>query len=778
MPTMARVFGVILIVIGLACQVAADTPVGSEQHPVFDGQLVSESWTITSTTGFSDEAAAYSSVSIDQGSLNFTHSRPSSTSDYTSYATVSETGSTFATGPPNGDYSWSKGPDIIVSDFNFQGLYDMQILEASLAVHIEIPDAMPSDEVMIVFETETEIQLVTTIARTSTPINRFSAPLVYSLGNSSSLNWSLLEGSSVKIDYVSDGAPDDSEVRIDAVGIQVSYYQPWYGFENVKAQTTIIGNQYPVLDFDASEGETTGLSLSNCGLNPSTNLTGEWTIYGIETPYQQALGRIHLFADEGLDASLYIRVDGGEWITWSEGAHLPSLNVLDVSLAIRQGCVSKIRVDVNDPTLVISGEIHGEFDDLVGDLSKLRFAIGSNLAVEYAIQGGPFNLIVPVGEFLPTNHEDLELGLGVRFQWSSDGKPETANVLIHQLKIDGGFTVDIDKSPVCQNPANVNLIEDEGGISIPILSGCSDDRDLPSDLEMTFAPRSNGLLDLDRSGSDLLITPLKDSSGTTVVDLQVRDSGGNTWSGSFVVSVEEVSDPPFIGGIPTTISAELGETTIIPISIQDPDSNQLSITTSRSWAVIEGGNLVIEPILPGPAQLIITVGDGILFTELELEILVRALPELSISSVTSQDNDLSEDIDPGLLMDLVFIVENNGKGTAFDIDVSCRVNDVLYETNRIPIIPAETLVEAFCSVPAPTEEGPFRITLEITSKEQIISDNSQLIYEAISFVDDPDEDSGLVLSENWIIILLVIGFITLVSIAMLMGPNRIRKPYE
>ena len=350
--------------------------------------------------------------------------------------------------------------------------------------------------------------------------------------------------------------------------------------------------------------------------------------------------------------------------------------------------------------------------------------------------------------------------------------------MIHQLKIDGGFTVDIDKSPVCQNPANVNLIEDEGGISIPILSGCSDDRDLPSDLEMTFAPRSNGLLDLDRSGSDLLITPLKDSSGTTVVDLQVRDSGGNTWSGSFVVSVEEVSDPPFIGGIPTTISAELGETTIIPISIQDPDSNQLSITTSRSWAVIEGGNLVIEPILPGPAQLIITVGDGILFTELELEILVRALPELSISSVTSQDNDLSEDIDPGLLMDLVLIVENNGKGTAFDIDVSCRVNDVLYETNRIPIIPAETLVEAFCSVPAPTEEGPFRITLEITSKEQIISDNSQLIYEVISFVDDPDEDSGLVLSENWIIILLVIGFITLVSIAMLMGPNRIRKPYE
>ena len=59
--------------------------------------------------------------------------------------------------------------------------------------------------------------------------------------------------------------------------------------------------------------------------------------------------------------------------------------------------------------------------------------------------------------------------MGVRFQWSSDGMPETANVLIHQLAIDGGFTVDIDQSPVCQNPASVELIEDEGGISIPIL---------------------------------------------------------------------------------------------------------------------------------------------------------------------------------------------------------------------------------------------------------------------------------------------------------------------
>ena len=41
-------------------------------------------------------------------------------------------------------------------------------------------------------------------------------------------NWDDLEDASVTVDYVSDGAPDDSEIRVDAVGIRVKYHQPWY----------------------------------------------------------------------------------------------------------------------------------------------------------------------------------------------------------------------------------------------------------------------------------------------------------------------------------------------------------------------------------------------------------------------------------------------------------------------------------------------------------------------------------------------------------------------
>ena len=49
---------------------------------------------------------------------------------------------------------------------------------------------------------------------------------------------------------------------------------------------------------------------------------------------------------------------------------------------------------------------------------------------------------------------------------------------------------------------------------------------------------------------------------------------------------------------------------------------------------------MMEPLLAGPTQLIITVGDGLHFTEVEVEVIVKAMPELSISSVSSVGYDL------------------------------------------------------------------------------------------------------------------------------------------
>ena len=70
----------------------------------------------------------------------------------------------------------------------------------------------------------------------------------------------------------------------------------------------------------------------------------------------------------------------------------------------------------------------------------------------------------------------------------------------------------------------------------------------------------------------------------------------------------------------------------------------------------------MEPLLAGPTQLIITVGDGLHFTEVEIEVIVRAVPELSIFSVISVGHDLARNLEPGVLIDLAITIENRGRG--------------------------------------------------------------------------------------------------------------------
>ena len=115
------------------------------------------------------------------------------------------------------------------------------------------------------------------------------------------------------------------------------------------------------------------------------------------------MGRIHIISDEGLDATLAIRTPGGEWTTWSEGALLPQAQSFDIMLAIRDGCVSGLRVDVNDPTLHVTGIVDGTLSGFVPASSHIRFAIGNSLALEAPFEIGPFSYEVPIGCLLYTS---------------------------------------------------------------------------------------------------------------------------------------------------------------------------------------------------------------------------------------------------------------------------------------------------------------------------------------------------------------------------------------
>ena len=780
--TMGARVAAFLVTLILLPMAIADTPIGSSQEDIFTHPFDESIWLLSATSGFAGDEAHYTDASINSGILQFNHQRPRNYQSHISYASNSETGATLATGSPDGDYSWSKGPDIILSGFDFQGLESRDIIQVTLRLHISIPDAMPSDEVMIVVDDGSSVTLVSTIARTTGPIDRFTIPMNYDLGNGSAWDWTMLSSTSVKIDYVSDGAPDDSEVQVDAVALEVSFFQPWYGFENAKAVATIEPSSYPVIDFDVNSGNIAGLEISPCGLQPTGSAPGEWSIFSVIPPFEQFLGRIHIISEEGLDATLAIRTPGGQWTTWSEGAMLPQAQSFDIMLVIREGCVEGLRVDVNDPTLSVTGNIDGNLTGIVSESSHIRFAIGSNLAFEAPFQEGPFSYEIPIGNLLPPVGEDLSLGIGARFQWSSGGEEESVTVTIQSMTISGGYSIDVDTSPVCLSPSNQYLVEDEGGISIPILSACSDDRDPYSQLEMSATSRVDGLLDLKTSGGDLQIQPLQDSSGSSMVDVTITDSADNHWIGSFLVDIQPVADPPAIRGLPSTVTVELGETLRIPIEITDPDTEELTTTTSRSWAVIEDGYLVLTPVVPGSSLLVITVGDGNVYVDTEIDVIVRALPLLIIDDVSSLNDDLNQELPPGTLIDLSTTVWNQGEGTAFDIDVSCYVEGILYQTIRIPLIEPNSPSQAICAIPSPTEAGEFTISVEVESKNQVIDPSSLLEYSIVATVEGQDDESGVLASilsgNNTTIALLIILFSILAGAALYLGPNRVRRPYR
>ena len=178
---------------------------------------------------------------VADGEMSFTHARPDNFAEYTSWASSGCSSCNATFGEADGFYSWSRGPDITMGGYSYSGLDSMEIEQVSLVLHISIPDALPSDEVNVIMQNHGSDILVTTFARTLGPLNRMINPLVVNLDSHLDWDWPKLEQTQFNVDYVSDNqGADDSEVRVDAVGLRVKYHQPWFSFENARAEHSSI----------------------------------------------------------------------------------------------------------------------------------------------------------------------------------------------------------------------------------------------------------------------------------------------------------------------------------------------------------------------------------------------------------------------------------------------------------------------------------------------------------------------------------------------------------
>ena len=691
-----------MMVFALACPVVSgDSVISSESVEILDaGRFQSSSeWSFSSSTGFTSDQAEYTIGMIADGEMSFTHSRPDNFDEYTSWASsgCSECNATF--GEPDGFYSWSMGPDITMGGYSFSGLHSMEIENVSLILHFSIPDPLPSDEVNVIMQNHGSDILITTFARTLGALDRMSNPLVLNLDDEIEWDWSKLEQTQFNVDYVSDNqGADDSEVRVDAVGLRVKFHQPWFSFENARAEHSTTLNEVPVIDISTYEGETTGLSHSTCGLIPEGDSNGSWEFH-VSPPPGQELGRIHVSGTGNYTVMSSSDDSGGEYSL----AHPAQLienpeHGQNIRIELQDGCIHGARVDINDPHLTVIGRVSGGFSGLSEESSYIRFAVGNLLVHTEEMDAGGFVISIPIGHVLPEEGGFLEVGVATRFQWSSNGTAESTVVHIESMSISGGFTIDWDRDPFCEEIGDIALIEDGGGQIISLPPICSDDITDPQDLVVSAVSSDEGVLKASGSGGLLTIEPEEEASGVADVSVTVYDEAGNYWEGSFTVEIQSVNDPPEIVHLPGYLYIELGDSYEITPDLFDPDSFPLAVTTSRSWANVgENGSILIEPVEVGEYVLRISVSDGISEISREITIFVTSKPDLLVESLEIRvGGEESQSLSEGDVIELIGFIRNQGRGSAENVTFYCRIDGILIGTGTIAELGPGDLKMAVC----------------------------------------------------------------------------------
>ena len=763
--------------IGLADTVISAEPVELLAAGKFEEQ---SEWVISSTTGFSNDQADYTVGMVADSELSFTHARPDNFADYTAWASASSTGSNATFGEPDDYYAWSKGPDITMSGYYYPGLHDMIIENVSLVLHFSIPDALNQDEVNILMQNHGADRLVQTYARTLGGVNRMANPLVISLDEYVEWDWDKVEDTQFTIDYVSIGTDDDSEVRVDAVGLRVKYHQPWFSFENAKALHTASVIEAPVLDYGPFDGQIVGLSQETCGLTPDGTEGAYWT-FEVEVPPQQKLGRIHTYGYGNHTISVLSDETGGDYVVKLPGELLDSPDSSQlIRIDIDDGCLSSARVDVNDPQLVVIGSIAGNVAGLSAAASYVRFAIGSYLVHTHPLELSEFSFSVPIGFALPEVGDALEVGVAARFQWSSNGTAETTVVHIKSMSISGGYHVEWDLDPECLAMDDLHLLEDEGGLIIAMPSRCTDDITTSEALIVTAQSTDTSIVNASGEGHNLRIQPYANSYGSTAVDVEVSDESGNSWSDSFTVNIAPVPDPPVIEGLPLTVYIELGETRTIEPTISDPDTEELVISTSRSWATVgPQGVLSLTPVEPGTQTLRLTVSDGTTNVSQDIEVIVTANPDLLVESVEVRyDGIASTSLVRGDVVQIVGFVRNEGRGAAYNVPFHCRLNGILVGSDSIDSIEPGGLSMAVCDAQLNEANPELSILVEVDGTASIQETNeANNLLEATISVEQPTDpskrpDPGTVV----IVISMCVIFASLVILQM--GPRGVKKEFE
>ena len=682
--------------------VHADTVVRAESYDMLpSGDFTdADAWELTTRNGYLDEDAPNTDASIADGALTFSHAREKNLEETTKWAIDSITDSNASKGAPDDAYTWSKGPNITLDNFDFSGQSTYDIHNVSIVLAFAVPETLQQDSVRIIVQTGNRHLLVRTFSHTFAPIDHMNNnPLHIDIDGEGPWDWAALMDLQVVVDYVSVGEFDDSEVRVDAVGVWVRHGAPSSGFETAKAEQNLVAEHSPVMAVDLMSGST-DLMLSGCGFE-ATDGTGTWTSAVMQVPAFQTWGRFHPSVDGNATWKAMSSDDGEVWetLTVLEDGPLPPAEYLQLEATLFDGCLEALTLSVNDPTLTVRGEIIGAPTDLLPQLSEMRIGMNGALLDNFTLTEGQFESSAYIGHLLPETGGEIDVGVSARFQWSGMGEAQNMVVRIDAIELVGGFVIEWDRDPSCEGIEDQSLDEDGGGLLIPLRSTCTDDITAITALSVTATSSDESIIVADVVDGDVRVQPVLDQSGTVTIDVLVTDERGNQWTDVFTVTVAAVNDAPVLDPLPLDLSIEVGASTAVPLSYGDVDTPDaaLMVTTNHAWALIHAGVLTLSPDVAGDHEIIVTLSDGEHEVSRTIRLVATAFADLMVESVEIKDSVTGETaIVDGSAVQVDVFVRNAGRATAQPVTLRCTANGEFVATATIPVLTAGAIDKATC----------------------------------------------------------------------------------
>ena len=758
-------------------------------------------WSLQATTSFTSQPATYTDTMVADQRITMVHQRPQNLDTMDYWGTNSPTESDNVVGSPDGLFAWSTGPVMSVDGFDFSASTQYVITSVDVLVAFKITDSLSIDSVRLSMDWSNGTDIMRTWSNTNGAVDHINnSAYRLSISSVDDWSWSMLSSIGLTMDYVSVGQTDDARLELDAIGIEVTMETAWYGGEVAQAVSTASGHDMPIQEIDMSQGEYNGMSLSVCGLESTdTSTIGSWTSAALQRPAEQYFGRIHFDVNEsGTEGNVSVQyatsADGESFSAFAmhNTDALPMTEYLKVRVLTDTSCITSVRVDVNDPTLSIAGRIYGDGSGIDGNYSRWTLSVGGSTVANLPVSVGQFNHQIPIGAYMSPGQTELSIMVKTWFTWDSDGSASTTALEVNSIDVSGGFDIFYDEDPICQLVGDQQLSEDGGGIFVPLLTRCTDDRTDPTLLDVTFENSQPDLVDVSLNQGEVRVSLLSEQSGSAQILLTVSDEAGNSHVESFNIIVDSIDDAPVLNEFPSLVRVEHAVATPLSFIWSDVDTipADLTISSNKTWVEVDliNSSLLITAPTPGYTSVELTLCDQTTCVDRVLDLDVRSLPDLRIESVVvgegSADGTFVEltEVELGSYVTTRVYVANDGFINAEMVTIRCTVNGMVGDIATITTLEPGAMSIATCEFQAPYQGQLLRIEAIVDGGE-IIDEGDEtnnegsvnLILIESTVIDDVSSDEGISTTTIWIISILVL--VAIIGGFTFFAPAKIRK-YE